>query len=192
MKRIVSSQFWNTAIFAVEVVSRINKLHYPGEFRINTPYMKKRRDCKTMEINSNVIIQNLTPKTKKRQALWGLDFEGKKGKIVEVLINSRGEKQGYRVRFPMIKIVAKEDGGMGERENFDYPFYNSEVALLEEKEELVFPILGDNGERKRRTQEGVKATIRAVKRLRQEGLKINELADRFNVSRQTIHQWLKK
>ena len=59
-----------------------------------------------MKINSNVIIQNLTPGTRKRQALWGVDFEGKKGKIVEVLINNRGEEQGYRIRFPMIQIVA--------------------------------------------------------------------------------------
>jgi len=144
-----------------------------------------------MEINSNVIIQNLTPKTKKRQALWGVHFEGKKGKIVEVLINSRGEKQGYRIRFPVIKIVVNEDGGMWPRENFEYPFYNSEVALLENEEELIFPIPG-NGERKRRTKEGVKAAIRAVKRLRKKGLKIRELAERFNVSRQTVHQWLKR
>jgi len=153
--------------------------------------MKERRDCKTMEINSNVIIQNLAPKTRKRQALWGLDFEGKKGKIVEVLINSKGEKQGYRVRFPMIKIVANEDGGMGERKNFEYPFYNSEVALLEEKEELIFPS-SDNEEEKRRTQRQVTRDAGVVKRLRQEGLKIGELADRFNVSRRTIHQWLKR
>ena len=145
-----------------------------------------------MEINSNVVIQNLTPKTRKRQVLWGVDFEGKKGKIVEVLINSRGEKQGYKIRFPVIKIAVNEDGGMWPRENFEYPFYNSEVALLGKEEELVFPIPGDNGERKRRTQEGVKAAIRAVKRLRKKGLKIKELADRFNVSRQTVHQWLKR
>jgi len=145
-----------------------------------------------MEINSNVIIQNLTPKTRKRQALWGVDFEGKKGKIVEVLVNSRGEKQGYRIRFPVIKITVNEDGGISLRENFEYPFYNSEVSFLGEEEELVFPIPGDNGERERRTKEGVKAAIRAVKRLRKEGLKINELAKRFNVSRQTIHQWLKR
>ena len=144
-----------------------------------------------MEINSNVIIQNLTPKTKKRQALWGVNFEGKKGKIVKVLINSRGEEQGYKIRFPMIKIAINEEGGIGERANFEYSFYNDEVALLEEKEELIFPS-SDNGERKRRTQEGIKTDIGAVKRLRKKGLKIRELADRFNVSRQTIHQWLKR
>ena len=145
------------------------------------------------EINSNVIIQNLTPKAKKRhKRLWGVDFEGKKGKIVEVLINSRGEKQGYKIRLPEIKIATNEDGGMGQRENFEYPFYNSEVSLLGNEEELVFPIPGDNGERKRRTQEGLKAAIRAIKRLRQEGAKINDLADKFEVSRQTIHQWLKR
>ena len=143
-----------------------------------------------LEITSNVIIQNLTPKTKKRQALWGIDFEGKKGKIVKVLINSGGEKQGYRIRFPVIKIAINEDGGMSPRENFEYPFYNSEVALLENEEELVFP--GDNGERKRRTKEGIKTDIGAVKRLRKKGLKVTELAKKFEVSRQTIHQWLKK
>jgi len=144
-----------------------------------------------MDINSNVIIQNLTPKTRKRQALWGVDFEGKKGKIVEVLVNNRGEEQGYRIRFPMIKIAANEDGGMGERKNFEYPFYNSEVALLEEKEELIFPS-SDNEEEKRRTQRQVTRDVAVVKRLRQEGLKITELAKRFSVSRQTIHQWLKR
>ena len=141
-----------------------------------------------MEINSNVIILNLTLNTRKRQALWGIDFEGKKGKIVEVLINSKGEKQGYRVRFPMIKIVANEDGGMGERKNFEYPFYNSEVSPLEGREELIFP--DETEEEKRRTQRQVTRDAGAVKRLRQEGVKINELAKRFNVSRRTIHQWL--
>jgi len=145
-----------------------------------------------METNSNVIIQNLTPKTKKRQRLWGVDFEGKKGKIVKVLINSRGEKQGYRTRFPEIKIAINEDGGMGLRKNFEYPFYNSEVALLENEEELMFPIPGDNGERKRRTRKGRKESIKVVKRLRREGHKVSELAKRFEVSRQTVHQWLKR
>jgi len=143
-----------------------------------------------MEINSNVVIQNLTPKTRKRQVLWGVDFEGKKGKIVEVLINSRGEKQGYKIRFPVIKIAVNEDGGMWPRENFEYPFYNSEVALLGKEEELAFPVPGDNGERKRRTRKGRKESIKAVKRLRREGHKVSELAKRFEVSRQTISQWL--
>jgi len=145
-----------------------------------------------MEINSNVVIQNLTPKTKKRQALWGVDFEGKKGKIVKVLLNSRGEKQGYRIRFPVVKIAINEDGGMGTRENFEYPFYNSEVSLLENEEELIFPIPGDNGERRRRTRKGRKESIKVVKRLRREGHKVSELAKRFEVSRQTISQWLKR
>lgn len=145
-----------------------------------------------MDINSNVIIENLTPKTKKRQALWGVNFEGKKGKIVEVLINSRGEKQGYRIRFPEIKIAINEDGGMGTRENFEYPFYNSEVSLLENEEELIFPIPGDNGEKRRRTRKGRKESIKVVKRLRREGHKVSELAKRFEVSRQTISQWLKR
>jgi len=145
-----------------------------------------------MEINSNVIIENLTPKTRKRQALWGVNFQGKKGKIVEALINSRGEQQGYKIRFPVIKIVVNEDGGMWLRENFEYPFYNSEVALLENEEELIFPIPGGNGERKRRTRKGRKESIKAVKRLRQEGHKVSELAKKFEVSRQTVHQWLKR
>jgi len=143
-----------------------------------------------MGINSNVIIQNLTPKTRKRQAIWGVDFEGKKGKIVEVLINSKGEKQGYKIRFPMIKIAVNEDGGMGERENFEYPFYNSEVSFLGEKEGLIFPDSDESEQEKRRTQRQVSRDAGVVKRLRQEGVKIDELAKRFNVSRQTIHQWL--
>jgi len=145
-----------------------------------------------MEINSNVIIQNLTPGTRKRQALWGVNFEGKKGKIVEVLINNKGEKQGYKIRFPMIKIVINEDGGMEERENFEYPFYNSEVAFLDEKEELLFPDSDEIEEEKRRTQRQVTRDAGAVKRLKQKGIKIKELAKRFNVSRRTIHQWLKR
>lgn len=154
--------------------------------------MKERRDCKTMEINSNVIIQNLTPGTRKRQAIWGVDFEGKKGKIVEVLTNSKGEKQGYRIRFPMIKIAVNEEGEMGERANFEYPFYDDEVAFLDEKEELIFPDSDESEQEKRRTQRQVSRDAGAVKRLRQEGLKIGELAKRFNVSRRTIHQWLKR
>ena len=141
-------------------------------------------------LNSNVIIQDLTLNTRKRQKLWGVDFEGKKGKIVDVLVNSRGEGQGYKIRFPMIKIVINEDGGMGERANFEYPFYNDEVVFLDEKEELIFP--DETEEEKRRTQRQVTRDATVVKRLKQEGVKITELANRFNVSRQTIHQWLKR
>ncbi len=85
--------------------------------------MEGRKDYKTMEINQNVIIQNLTPKAKKRhKRLWGVDFEGKKGKIVELLINSRGEKQGYRIRFPVVKIAINEDGGSHQEKILSIPF----------------------------------------------------------------------
>lgn len=143
-----------------------------------------------MGINPNVVIQNLTSKAKKhRKRLWGTDFEGKKDKIVKVLINSRGEKQGYRIKFPEVTIVADDDGRYKTIRNFECPFYDSEVSLL--KEELVFPT-SDNGERKGRTRKGRKIAIKTVKRLRQEGHKVNELAKRFEVSRQTISQWLRK
>lgn len=146
-----------------------------------------------MDIDSNVIIQNLTPKAREhRKRLWGLDFEGKKGKVVDVLINSRGEQQGYRIRFPVVKIAVSDNEGLWPRENFEYPFYNSEVSLLGEEEELVFPISGGNGERKGRTRKGRETDIKTVKRLRRKGHKVNELAKRFEVSRQTIHQWLRK
>lgn len=146
-----------------------------------------------MDVNSNVIIQNLTPEARKRQRrLWGVDFEGEKGKIVGVLINSRGKKQGYRIKFPVVKIAVSGNGELWPRENFEYPFYNSEVSLLEEEEEIIFPSPGGNGERKGRTRKGRKEAIKTVKRLRQEGHEINELAKRFQVSRQTISQWLKK
>lgn len=92
----------------------------------------------------------------------------------------------------MIKIAVNENGGMSPRENFEYPFYNSEVALLENEEELSFPDPGDNGQRKRRTRKGRKTDMATVKRLRREGHKINELVKRFEVSRQTIHLWLRK
>lgn len=145
-----------------------------------------------MEISSNVIIQNLTPKAKKHQKrLWGVDFEGKKGKVVEVLINSRGEEQGYRIRFPVVKIAVSDNEGLWPRENFEYPFYNSEVSLLGKEEELVFPTPGGNGERKGRTRKGKETDIKTVKRLRQKGHKVNELAKRFEVSRRTICRWLK-
>jgi len=143
-------------------------------------------------LNTNVVIQDLTLNTKKRQKLWGVDFEGKKGKIIQVLINSRGEEQGYKIRFPMIKIVINEEGGMGERANFEYPFYNDEVAFLDEKEELLFPDSDEIEQEKRRTQRQVSRDATVVKRLKQEGIKITELSNRFNVSRQTIHQWLKR
>lgn len=142
-----------------------------------------------MEANSNVVIQNLTSKAKKRRKrLWGTDFEGKKGKIVEVLINSRGEKQGYRIKFPEVTIVADNDKGYKKVQNFEYPFYNSEVSAIQE--EALFP--DDRKERKRRTQRGRETDMKTVKRLQREGHKISELAKRFEVSRQTIHQWLSK
>lgn len=140
-----------------------------------------------MKIGSNVIVRNLTSKAKKRRKrLWGTDFEGKKGKIVDVLINSKEEKQGYRIRFPKITIVADNDSGYKEIQNFELPFYNSEVAEI--KEEILFP--NGNRERKRRTRKGRETDIKTVKRLQREGHKVNELAKRFEVSRRTISRWL--
>jgi len=144
-------------------------------------------------LNSNVIIQNLTAKRKKHlQRFWGVDFEGEKGKIVAELVNNQGEKQGYRIRFPVVKIVINEEGGIGERANFECPFYNSEVTPLEQSEELIFPDSDEIEQEKRRTQRQVSRDATVVKRLKQEGVKITELANRFNVSRRTIHQWLKR
>ena len=61
--------------------------------------------------NNNVVIKhNLTPNTRKFQSYFGVNFAGKKGKIVQPLINNRHEQQGFRVRFPKIKIEIGEDG----------------------------------------------------------------------------------
>ncbi len=139
-----------------------------------------------MQVNSNVVVKRLTPKTRKRQRLWGINFKGKKGKIVKVLINSRGEQQGYRIRFPWVKLPNAE-GRTEKREGFEYPFYNSEVSEIEEK--VSFPT---NGKRKRRTKKQLERDIRVVRRLRRKGMGISELSKRFDVTRQTIYEWVNK
>ncbi len=144
-----------------------------------------------MEQNSNVVIKNdLGRNTQKFQSYFGVDFRGKRGKIVKILTNNRHEEQGFRVRFPKIKIEIGEDGSGKQRTktigNFEFPFYENEVEKIQD--EVMFPTYRP----KRRIRTQLQMDTGAVKRLRKQGLQINELAKRFDVSRQTIHQWLKR
>lgn len=141
--------------------------------------------------NDNVVVKNnLTPNTRKFQSYFGVNFAGKKGKIVQPLINSRHEQQGFRVRFPKIKIEIGEDGSGRQRTkiigNFEFPFYENEIEKI--RDEIIFPTRHP----KRRTRTQLQMDVGAVKRLRKQGLQIKELAKKFDVSRQTIHQWLKR
>lgn len=140
-----------------------------------------------IKLGCNAIIKGLSRERKKHlNKLWRTDFQGKKGKVVGVLTNSKGEDQGFRIRFPLVKVPINENGLRASRENFEYPFYDSEVALL--SEELVFPKVRESS---RRTKLGRNASINAVRRLRRKGYRVNELADKFNVSLRTIGRWLK-
>lgn len=135
--------------------------------------------------NDNVIIQKLGSKSKRWQSYYGVSLEGKKGKIVQVLRNSKGEEQGYRVKFPEIKIEAGLWNSHKETvKNFEFAFYKDEVTKIREDLEVPEPKIRE----KRKMPENNKA---AVRRLRaREGLKVGELAKRFNVSRRTIYRWL--
>ena len=136
--------------------------------------------------SDSVIIQKLGFKSKTWQSYYGVSLEGKKGKIVQVLRNSKGEDQGYRVRFPEMKIEAGLwDSHKETVKNFEFAFYKDEVRKIRDDLE----VLEGRIRRTRKTLEGGKA---AVRRLRaREGLKVGELAERFNVSRRTIYRWLK-
>ena len=136
--------------------------------------------------NDNVIIQKLGSKSKRWQSYYGVSLEGKKGEIIQVLRNSKGEGQGYRVRFAEIKIEAGLWNSHKETvKNFEFAFYKDEVRKIREDLE----VLEGRIRRTRKLLEGGKA---AVRRLRaRDRLKITELAKRFNVSRRTIYRWLK-
>ena len=138
--------------------------------------------------NNNVVIKNdLTANTRKFQSYFGVTFAGKKGKIVGPLINSRHEQQGFRVRFPRVRIKIGTDWKGRPRtkvvKNFEFPFYNEEIERIQEK--IVFPTRRSQ----RRTPTQLQRDIRAVKRLKEQGIATNELAKRFGVHRTTVHRW---
>ena len=135
--------------------------------------------------NDNVIIQTLGSKSKRRQSYYGVNLEGKKGKIIRALQNSKREEQGYRVRFPEVKI---EEGPWNRHKktvkNFEFAFYKDEVKRIKGDLELPKP-------RKTKTRKMLKSNKAAVRRLRaREGLKIKDLAERFDVNERTIYRWL--
>ena len=136
--------------------------------------------------NDNVIIQKLGFKSKKSQSYYGVSLEGKKGKIVRILQNSKGEQQGYRVRFAEIEIEAGLwNGHKRTVKNFEFAFYKDEVRRIREDLEVPEPKIRG----KRKMPESDKAAARRLST--REGLKVGELAKKFNVSRRTIYRWLK-
>jgi len=136
--------------------------------------------------NDSVIVGELGTKSKKWQSYYGVNLEGKKGRIVQVLRNSKGEQQGYQVRFPKTKI---ETGFQNDHrktvKNFEFAFYKDEVRRIREDLEAPEPKIGG----KRKMPESDKAATRRLST--REGLKVEELAEKFNVSRRTIYRWLK-
>jgi len=133
----------------------------------------------------SVIIQKLGPKSKRWQSYYGVSLEGKKGKIVQVLRNSKGEEQGYRVRFPEMKIEAGLWNSHKETvKNFEFAFYKDEVTKIREDLKVPEAKIG-------RTRKMLESSKAAVRRLRaRDRPKITELAEKFNVSRMTIYRWL--
>jgi len=136
--------------------------------------------------NDSVLVQELGPESKNWQSYYGVSLEGKKGKIVRILQNSKGEQQGYRVRFPEIKIeTGFQNGHRKKVKNFEFAFYKDEVRRIREDLEVPEPKIRG----KRKMPESDKAATRRLST--REGLKVGELAEKFNVSRRTIYRWLK-
>ena len=135
--------------------------------------------------NDTIIIQKLGHKSKKWQSYYGVSLKGKKGRIVQVLRDNKGEEQGYRVRFPKIKIVADAWNNHKKTvKNFEFAFYKDEVKKI--MEDIEVPKT-----KTRRTRRMLESNKTAVKRLRaKEGLKIKDLAERFGVDERTIYRWL--
>jgi len=136
--------------------------------------------------SDSVIIQKLGSKSKRCQSYYGVSLEGKKGEIIQVLRNSKGEEQGYRVRFPEMKIEAGLWNSHKKTvKNFEFAFYKDEVRKIRNDLEVPEPKIRG----KRKMPESDKAAARRLST--REGLKVGELAERFNVSRRTIYRWLK-
>ena len=135
--------------------------------------------------NDAVIIQKLGRKSRKWQSYYGANLEEKKGRIVQVLRDNKGEEQGYRVRFPKIKMVADVWNNHKKTvKNFEFAFYKDEVKKI--MEDIEVPKT-----KTRRTRRMLESNKTAVKRLRaKEGLKIKDLAERFGVDERTIYRWL--
>ena len=86
--------------------------------------------------NNNVVIRKLGSRNKRWQWYYGVNLEGKKGRIVQVLRNSKGEEQGYRVRFPEIKIESDLWNSHKKTvKNFEFAFYKDEVGKIREEGE---------------------------------------------------------
>lgn len=134
--------------------------------------------------NDTVIIQKLGRKSRKWQSYYGANLEGKKGKIVWVLRNSKGEELGYRVKFSSVEIRVDGDGHKKTIPNFEFSLYNNEVKRI--KGNPQFSTL-----RKAKTRRMLESNKTAVRRLRaREGLKMKDLAERFDVDERTIYRWL--
>lgn len=134
--------------------------------------------------NNTVMIQRLGRKSKKWQSYYGVNFERKKGEIVQVLRNSKREEQGYRVRFSSVEIRVDGKGQKKTIPNFEFSLYKAEVKRIEGDPQL--PRL-----RKEKARRMLKSNKTAVRRLRvREGLKIEDLAERFDVNERTIYHWL--
>jgi len=90
------------------------------------------------------------------------------------------------VKFPEIKIeTGFQNGHRKTVKNFEFAFYKDEVRRIREDLEAPEPKIGG----KRKMPESDKAATRRLST--REGLKVEELAEKFNVSRRTIYRWLK-
>ena len=135
--------------------------------------------------NDTVVIQRLGRRSLKWESYYGTSLEGKKGEIVQILRNNKGEEQGYRIRFPKIKIAAGVWNSHKKIvKNFEFAFYKEEIKKITENIEIPKAKI-------RRTRRMLESNKAAVRRLRaREGLKIKDLAERFGVDERTIYRWL--
>jgi len=114
---------------------------------------------------------------------WKGNLYEERGRIVEV-IGYNNKIEGYRVKFPVINIP-NEDGSSKEIENFIWAFRPNDIRLV--SGELPIRV-----KRTYRTGKLLKSSQAAAYRLKEKGVKILEIAERFSASPRTIKHWLQQ
>jgi len=113
---------------------------------------------------------------------WRDNLHGKKGKIVE-LISDKDRIEGYRVKFPSIKIQ-DTDGEPKIVENFIWPFY----AKYIEPSGGVLNFV----KRRRRNPKQLKSIKATAWRLKKSDFTLAQISERLEAPIDTIKNWLYK
>jgi len=133
-----------------------------------------------MEIGDIVKIKP-TWRSRMYERYWGGELYEDDGRIVELIKGQNKETVGYRVKFPTVTTwdIWNESHTS---EGFIWPFRLDDIELSETTKIKFF-------DEERRTSAQLATTKLAAIRLKQEGISTNEIAERFNVNRRTIHRW---